>query len=85
MSAFSFEIVYIYMLVLNNVINKWIKNKITNLVGFCLKACSSSFYGIGCTEKCGHCTDVNHCDYINGTCSTGCSAGYLGDLCKSRE
>lgn len=73
------------MLVLNAVINKWIKNKIMNMVGFCLKACRISFYGTSCTEKCGHCTDVNHCDHDNGTCSTGCSAGYLGDLCKSRE
>lgn len=56
-----------------------------HLCRFYFKACYINFYGIRCTEKCGHCSDGNLCDHINGTCATGCSAGYQGDLCKSRE
>lgn len=61
------------------------KSKIMYFCRFYLKACDISFYGVRCTEKCGHCSDGNLCDHINGTCATGCSAGYQGDLCKSRE
>lgn len=56
-----------------------------HLCRFYFKACDINFYGIRCTEQCGHCSDGNLCDHINGTCATGCSAGYQGDLCKSRE
>lgn len=39
----------------------------------------------GCNETCGHCRDLNQCSNVNGTCLTGCDAGYQGDLCKPRE
>lgn len=45
--------------------------------------CDKGLYGIGCSETCGHCRDVNQCFHINGTCLTGCDAGYKGDLCKT--
>ena len=42
------------------------------------------FYGVDCNEKCGHCREVNQCHHINGTCLTGCAAGFMGNLCKTR-
>lgn len=79
MACLSFEKLNIYMpcLKLFYLINR--------LCRFYFKACGINFYGIRCTEKCGHCSDGNLCDHINGKCATGCSAGYQGDLCKSRE
>lgn len=44
--------------------------------------CEKGSYGVGCTEKCGHCLDGGKCSHINGTCLTGCDAGYHGGLCK---
>lgn len=32
------------------------------------------------TETCGHCVDEAECSPVDGTCPTGCSAGYL-DSC----
>lgn len=34
-----------------------------------------------CSKTCGHCTAGTFCSPLNGTCSTGCSSGYFGDLC----
>lgn len=48
-------------------------------------ACKCGFYGFECNETCGHCLDVNQCSNTNGTCFTGCDAGYKGELCKTRE
>lgn len=47
--------------------------------------CDKGMYGHECIEQCGHCDDVDRCSPINGTCLTGCDAGYYGDLCKTRE
>lgn len=82
MTCLSFEKLNIYMpcLKLFYLINR----KQCICVDSILKPVAS-IYGIRCTEKCGHCSDGNLCDHINGTCATGCSAGYQGDLCKSRE
>eukprot|EP00105_Crassostrea_gigas_P000907 XP_011412871.1 PREDICTED: receptor-type tyrosine-protein phosphatase C-like [Crassostrea gigas] len=35
-----------------------------------------------CSEQCGHCSE-NVCDHISGTCLSGCTAGYQGNLCKT--
>lgn len=51
----------------------------------CVLACRSEFYGIDCIEECGQCRDIDQCHHINGTCLTGCAAGYQGDLCKTRR
>lgn len=48
-------------------------------------ACGKGSYGVDCHETCGHCRDVNKCSSINGTCLTGCDAGYEGDMCKASE
>lgn len=48
---------------------------------FLTKACDKGLFGDNCSETCGHCRD-NKCSNFNGTCITGCDAGYQGDLCK---
>lgn len=45
--------------------------------------CERGFYGIECSETCGHCGDVSQCSNVNGTCLSGCDAGFKGDLCKT--
>lgn len=44
-------------------------------------ACERGSYGINCSERCGHCRDVDKCSNTNGTCLIGCDAGYQGDFC----
>eukprot|EP00105_Crassostrea_gigas_P044497 XP_019928645.1 PREDICTED: uncharacterized protein LOC105342676 isoform X2 [Crassostrea gigas] len=45
--------------------------------------CGIGYFGYKCTESCGHCLDPAQCSPVEGTCSTGCSAGYFGQLCKT--
>lgn len=47
--------------------------------------CDRGSYRIECNETCGHCRDVNQCSNGNGSCLTGCDAGFKGDLCKTGE
>lgn len=47
--------------------------------------CDKGYYGVGCKETCGHCRDVKYSLHINGTCVTGCDAGYQEELCKTGE
>lgn len=49
------------------------------------KACNTGSFGVECKETCGNCRDVSQCSRINGTCLTGCEAGYQGNTCKTRE
>lgn len=44
--------------------------------------CDRGSYGIGCNETCGQCRDVSQCSNVNGSCLTGCGAGFIGDLCE---
>lgn len=46
------------------------------------QACRKGYFGGDCTETCGHCRDEDQCSIINGTCLTGCAAGYQGIFCK---
>lgn len=48
------------------------------------KACDKGFYGADCSETCGRCRNESQCFHTNGTCLTGCDAGYEGDVCKTR-
>lgn len=48
-----------------------------------ISACNKGFFGVDCNEKCGHCREIYQCHHINGTCLTGCAAGYLGNMCKT--
>lgn len=50
-----------------------------------VSACAGGSYGVECNKTCGHCRDINQCYHINGTCLTGCDAGYQGNLCKTRK
>lgn len=50
-----------------------------------ISECPAGSYGDACNETCGNCRDGNTCDRVNGTCLTGCDAGYEGDLCAIRE
>ncbi|XP_052694168.1 multiple epidermal growth factor-like domains protein 10 [Crassostrea angulata] len=45
--------------------------------------CDSGSYGVDCNEICGNCLNESQCSNVNGTCFTGCNAGYEGDLCKT--
>lgn len=47
--------------------------------------CGRGSFGVSCNETCGHCRDVNQCLHTNGTCLTGCIAGFEGNLCKTRR
>lgn len=47
--------------------------------------CADGKYGNECKEECGHCRDVKQCVHSNGSCLTGCSDGFQGELCKTRE
>lgn len=48
-------------------------------------ACDQGSFGDDCRETCGHCRDIDQCSNINGTCLTGCVAGYQAGLCKTRK
>lgn len=52
---------------------------------FYSKACDKGLYGDGCSETCGRCRNKSNCVHTNGSCLTGCDAGYKGDVCKTRE
>ena len=47
--------------------------------------CEFATYGDQCKETCGQCQDLTKCHHKNGTCLTGCKAGYHGVLCKTRK
>lgn len=50
-----------------------------------LSGCEIGTYGVDCNKTCGHCRDLHQCSHTNGTCLTGCVAGYQGSLCKTGE
>lgn len=58
---------------------------VTHICVFNIEECDRGSYGVECNETCGHCCDVSQCSNVNGTCLTGCDAGFEGDLCKTRE
>ena len=47
--------------------------------------CDKGSFGIDCNETCGYCYEANHCFHTNGTCLSGCIAGFQGDLCKTSK
>lgn len=44
--------------------------------------CDVGHYGYNCNETCGHCIDKLQCFHVEGTCLSGCKAGYSGQTCK---
>uniref|UniRef100_K1QV61 Multiple epidermal growth factor-like domains 11 n=1 Tax=Magallana gigas TaxID=29159 RepID=K1QV61_MAGGI len=47
------------------------------------KSCSSGTYGQNCNEPCGNCLNNTTCNRYNGTCPSGCNAGFEGHICKT--
>ena len=43
--------------------------------------CSVNTFGQNCSRTCGHCLGAERCNHIDGTCETGCAAGWQGRLC----
>lgn len=56
-----------------------------NLFLLIIPECDIGLYGIRCNETCGNCRNESQCSNVNGTCLTGCNAGFKGDLCKTRK
>lgn len=55
-------------------------------ITICLSpACQKGTFGNNCSETCGHCRDKDQCSITNGTCLTGCAAGYYLGFCKERK
>ena len=52
---------------------------------YCAIACETGTYGKDCSNACGHCLNETNCIHTNGTCTTGCEAGYFGNICKTRK
>lgn len=50
-----------------------------------ISACDKGYYGTACNETCGQCDELEQCSNINGSCLTGCNAGYLGETCETRK
>ena len=48
-------------------------------------ACGRGLYGAECQQECAHCRDLTQCVNTNGSCLTGCEAGYHGETCKACE
>lgn len=55
-----------------------------NLYKQILTDCREGSYGYNCNESCGYCRNNSFCLQINGTCVTGCEAGFMGKVCKTR-
>ena len=47
--------------------------------------CDEGYFGTECSQVCGWCKNTVDCHHLNGTCLTGCEAGYIGDMCKTRK
>ena len=54
------------------------------LSGCChvLTECSNNTYGVECKELCGHCSNGEPCQHLDGSCPSGCNAGAYGVTCK---
>lgn len=48
-------------------------------------ACDRGYFGTACNKTCGHCAELEQCSSINGSCLTGCDAGFLGETCDTRK
>ena len=61
----------------------WIDFQLINNI-FMFVVCNKGMYGLGCRDRCGHCSNQSSCFYENGTCLKGCDPGFVGALCKTR-
>lgn len=46
------------------------------------KAFDIGRYGLNCQHVCGHCFKAEQCFHTNGSCSSGCMEGYIGETCS---
>lgn len=50
--------------------------------GTCITiGCDNNVYGPACKRSCGNCLNRKDCYHINGSCLSGCKAGYKGEKC----
>lgn len=54
-----------------------------NFESFSLIECSDDTYGLECVNQCGHCSNGDSCNHVNGSCLNGCDAGFSGDTCDT--
>ena len=45
--------------------------------------CPGGTFGSNCSQACGQCIDT--CNFVNGSCSGNCLAGYKGELCNEGQ
>lgn len=43
--------------------------------------CANYMFGPACNRSCGNCRKREDCHHINGSCLSGCKAGYQGEKC----
>ena len=43
--------------------------------------CDEGYYGVGCKQICGYCTEISHCDHATGHCTEGCKDWFQGITC----
>ena len=48
-----------------------------------ISECPGGTFGYNCSEVCGQCIDT--CNFVNGSCSGNCLAGWQGELCIEGE
>lgn len=46
--------------------------------------CEGGFYGLSCSESCGHCKTGTFCNNIIGVCPNGCQNHWNGFKCDSK-
>jgi hypothetical protein len=66
-----------------NTINEQNKGRMNFIIAL-LTECVVGFYGENCTQKCGHCMDVNGCDKTTGECRNGCRPYWAGSKCDGK-
>lgn len=44
--------------------------------------CDSGYFGKGCENLCGRCSNNDVCNHVDGFCPDSCSAGWKGPGCK---
>lgn len=62
--------------------NMLIGNPNLFFLSFYVSECHLGNYGMNCTSTCGHCLRISDCSRFDGTCHSGCSAGYYKKSCQ---
>lgn len=47
--------------------------------------CMDGYYGADCKTHCGHCSHMEVCDKLNGTCYLGCINHFKEPKCDGRK